>query len=311
MRRRSRKRQDEGYALLVVLLMLSLLVLALAQAMPSWSVQIRREHEARAIDHARDYRTAIRRYFHQYGRYPPSLDVLLQQDGHGVRYLREAWNDPLVQGKDAPTDSHGRRVQTFHGWQVLHYGQAVTAEIVDQPPTASTGKKSAIAGPDLAGEESSTGSSATLSPGHTLPPLGGLSAGLGAGAMRGISGVGGSLGQAGVDAGSTVGPSSGGLAFGSGPGAGIGGGPVIGVVSPSAKLAVHAFNGFDQPDRWQFVYNFATDTTLRGAVTAPATGQRPMPGLGPGEAGQGSTGQGGNSPTGSPGAPGAGGPGIP
>src|SRR6185312_13914731 len=84
-----RRRQD-GYALLVILLALSVVVLALAKAVPAWKTEIQRERENRMIDHAREYRMAIKRYFHKNGRYPASIDVLLQKDGNGIRYLRQA-----------------------------------------------------------------------------------------------------------------------------------------------------------------------------------------------------------------------------
>lgn len=129
---------QDGYALLVILLALSVLVIVMARAVPSWKTEIQREREAREIDHARQYRMAIRRYYHAYGRYPPSLDALVQQDGKGQRYLRQEFADPLdLQGG-------GKFV-------LIHYGQAVTAEIVDQPPAAAKSKQTgAIAGPELA-----------------------------------------------------------------------------------------------------------------------------------------------------------------
>lgn len=126
-----RRRSQDGYALLVVLLVLSLFILALAKAVPDWKTQVQREREARMIDHAREYRTAIRRYYHKYGRYPPNLDALTHQDTQGLHYLREAWPDPLNMKGDADG-----------AWQILSYGQADSAKIVDQPPALapSTGE---------------------------------------------------------------------------------------------------------------------------------------------------------------------------
>ena len=73
---------------------------------------------------------------------------------------------------------------------------------------------------------------------------------------------------------------------GGGPGAGnaIGGGPVIGVASLNKLPAVHAFNGFDVPNDWQFVYNYALDPSLRAGVpgtggTLPPAGGQPVGGM--------------------------------
>ncbi|MGH9394454.1 MAG: type II secretion system protein, partial [Terriglobales bacterium] len=158
MKRTGHPSREAGYALLVVLLALSVLVIGLAAAVPAWNTQIQREREARSIDHAREYRTAIKRYFHKNGRYPASLDVLLQKDGNGIRYLRQQWPDPLNLKADG-------------AWQVLHYGQAVSAEIVDQPPAAAQGTANpGISLPGLAG-----GSTAGATPGGStagVPPGG-------------------------------------------------------------------------------------------------------------------------------------------
>ncbi|MGH9481115.1 MAG: hypothetical protein ACRD1L_03395 [Terriglobales bacterium] len=235
-----KRRSEDGYALLVVLLALCLLVLALARAVPDWKTQVQREREARTIDHAREYRTAIRRYFHKYGRYPPSLDALTQADGQGLHYLREAWPDPLNMKGDADGS-----------WQLLHYGQAVTAKIVDQPPAAAiTAAGAGIAGPNLA---AGAGGPPAAAPGAAF------AATLGAG-----------VGQAPSLA------SGAGAGVTSGPGANLGGGPIIGVASLNKQPAVHAFNGFSTPNDWQFVYNYGQDPTLRtGPAAVPGASAAP------------------------------------
>lgn len=258
---RRRGRQD-GYALLVILVVVSVLVITLAQALPSWKTQIEREHEARMIDHAREYRTAIRRYFHSYGRYPPSIDAMLQKDAKGVRYLRQAWPDNLTSKSDASSTA-----DTTGGWQILHYGQAVTDEIVDQPPAAAmsqTGSTMAspIAGPNLTGGSAATAGGMQMAGGMSPGALG---AGMGQGIAPGLAGNSSSSASAGLSSG----PGSG---VTSGPGAGLGGGPVIGVASLSKQPAEHEFNGFDIPNKWQFVYNYATDRTLRAGAAGSASG---------------------------------------
>lgn len=246
------RRGQDGYAIIVIMLALSVFVLGLAAAVPAWKTQIQREREARSIDHAREYRTAIKRYFHKNGRYPASIEVLLQKDGNGIRYLRQDWPDPL----NAKADG---------AWQVLHFGEAVSAEIVDQPPAAAS--SSGTSGPSLPG----------------LTGGGGTTGFQGAGVGPGTS-IAGGVGTQPPGAGQGMGQAPG--LTGGGPGAGnaIGGGPVIGVASLNKLPAVHAFNGFDVPNDWQFVYNYALDPSLRAGVpgtggTLPPAGGQPVGGM--------------------------------
>lgn len=253
--KRLRGNQD-GYALLVVLLALCVLVLVLARAVPAWKTAVQREREARMIDHAREYRMAIKRYFHKNGRYPASLEVLVQKDGNGIRYLRQPWPDPLNTKGGADGS-----------WDLIHFGQAVSAEIVDQPPAAASGG-SAAGGKG----GSSTGSSLEAGPSGTPPAPGALGMPVGTAAAL----------AAGAGAGAGMGA----------PGAGIsgpGGGPVIGVASKNTQAAVHSFNGFDTPHDWQFVYSYTMDPTLRALGGAGQTGgalpggvPQPKPSGGPG-----------------------------
>ena len=229
---------QSGYALLVVLLVLSVFILGLARVAINWKTAVQRERENRMIDHAREYRTAIKRYFHKYGRYPPDLNALTQKDGFGLRYLRQAWPDPL----NTASTSDSAEGQGDGSWQIIHYGQAVTAEIVDQPPAAAasggTTQGSVISGPKL---------SASPAPMQPAPSAPGFStAATGATTLSGAPGS---------------------------PGSGVGGGPIIGVASRNKQPAVHEFNGFATPNDWEFVYNFALDPSLRAG--APATGAAP------------------------------------
>ncbi|MGH8128640.1 MAG: hypothetical protein ACRETC_09820 [Gammaproteobacteria bacterium] len=209
---------------MVILLALCVLVIGLSRAAVSWKTQIEREREARMIDHARQYTEAIKRYYHSYGHYPPSMDALLQQDGKGVHYLRHEYLDPLNLADEGK-------------FQILHYGQSVAAEEVDRPPAAVAGQQAGALGGGLTGT--------------VRPPL-----------------------SAGTASTTTTTTSSSPSGFGSGDN-GIGGGPIIGVVSLDKKPGVHSFNGFDTPDHWQFVYNFASDPSLRRGIAVPGGARVP------------------------------------
>lgn len=254
------KTGEDGYALLVVLLVLSVFLIGLSRVAVNWKTAVQRERENRMIDHAREYRTAIKRYFHKYGRYPPDLNALTQKDGFGLRYLRQVWPDPL---NTAAGGGDGADGQGDGSWQFLHYGQAVTAEIVDQPPAAAKGgsaQGSVIQGPNLG----------AAGPAAPSQPFGG-----GANTAGGANGL--STANGGLAGGLAGAPGSGGAAAAAGP--------IIGVASRNKRAAIHEFNGFDTPNDWQFVYNFALDPSLRAAgtavpVSAAGTGTIPASGVG-------------------------------
>lgn len=247
------------------MLALSVFVIALAQALPNWATEAKRDREARAIDYAREYRTAIKRYFHKNGRYPASIETLVQHDGNGLRYLRQPWQDPLVPaGASALSGTTSTGQEEFNGWQVIHFGQAVDAEIVDQPPEsmrASVG--GGISGPNLGAQPGgSAGGSVAGSTGFQTA----------FGSTQGTAAPGRGGPPAGAP-GATGGPAAPGGPSVTNP-AGGGGGAVIGIAPLSKRPAVHAFNGFDTPNDWQFVYNFAQDPTLRTGAT-PTNGLVP------------------------------------
>lgn len=87
--------QDErGYALLVLMLMVSLLAIVVAAIAPSIAFQIRRDRETELIHRAMQYRSAVRRFAKQTGRYPMTLEDL--ESTNGVRYLRKRYKDPMT-----------------------------------------------------------------------------------------------------------------------------------------------------------------------------------------------------------------------
>lgn len=248
-----RHRHQDGYALLVIMLALSMFVIMLAQVLPNWATEAKRLREQRAIDYGRQYRTSIQRYFHKNGRYPASIEVLVQHDASGLRYLRQPWQDPLVPAGAAASGTSASGQTDFNGWQVIHFGEAVDAEIVDQPPASMRASLGGIAGPNLSGQPPA--------------PLGqnpiDRTGQAGAGANQpGTPGFGTPTGGPGMNS-TAAGP------------AGGGGGAVIGVAPLSKQPALHAFNGFDIPNDWQFVYNFAQDPTLR-TTTAPTNRLTPL-----------------------------------
>ncbi len=101
--------EEDGFVLLAVLFMLFLVVLSLSLAVPSIVTELRREKEAETIHRGMQYARAIRVYYKKYGRYPNTIDQLVNTDGQ--RFLRRRYLDPLT-GKD--------------DWRLIHFGEAQT-----------------------------------------------------------------------------------------------------------------------------------------------------------------------------------------
>ncbi len=242
-----------GYALLAIFLALSILTISLAVAVPAIKTSIQRERENESIYRARQYVTAIRRYYHKFGAYPPDLAHL--KETNNMRFLRREWKDPLTpDGK----------------WRFLHYGDMLQQDNknpLNGPQNGIGG--SGLGGPGIGGNPGSSfggpGSGSGIGgPGIGNPGLGGP-AGLGQGpGSGGIGAFGGPSNGIGGGPGSS--PSHDGF-LGGGPtdGRSLGGGPIIGVASMDTRPGIHEFRHKQKPSEWLFIYDPSKDTTLRGA----------------------------------------------
>ncbi|MFQ5723426.1 MAG: hypothetical protein ACE5G6_02950 [Terriglobia bacterium] len=89
-----RRRGEAGLALLVVLLLAALLLISLSAAVPRVLTQGRREKEAELIFRGEQYRRAIGFFYKQFGRYPNSMEELLETNDRA--FLRREWPDPMT-----------------------------------------------------------------------------------------------------------------------------------------------------------------------------------------------------------------------
>jgi type II secretory pathway pseudopilin PulG len=262
-----------------------LILLALSVAAPIMARDLRREREVEAVHRGNQYVQAIRRYYFKFGRYPGSIDQLVQTNN--VRYLRQKYVDPIT-GKD--------------DWRLIPLGQNKTTVkgFFGQPLAgiASTGLGS-VAGMVSPG----MGMGATPGIGGAAGP-GGVGAnatstgGIGAGGAPGAIGSTDTSGSFGAGAPGSTGSSGSTGGTGSGSGAGSTG-PFMGVGLSAAGDSIVELNEQKTYDTWEFLYDPRIEQ-LKAKAGLNA---------GAGSVGAGSLGQTpGSSPT-SPGAPG--GPGAP
>jgi hypothetical protein len=86
---------EEGYALLLVVFLTTLLLLATMVAAPSVRTERKREKEEEMIWRGKQYVRAIKLYYRKNGKFPTSLDDLTKPKTGSLRYLRQAYKDPM------------------------------------------------------------------------------------------------------------------------------------------------------------------------------------------------------------------------
>jgi type II secretory pathway pseudopilin PulG len=85
--------RNNGYALLALMIFVTVLLISMTAALPRVYQEGQREREEEAIFRAEQYDRAIYLFHRTLGRYPNSVKELLSTNG--VRYLRQAYPDPL------------------------------------------------------------------------------------------------------------------------------------------------------------------------------------------------------------------------
>ncbi len=300
--RRSRKDPvagsgEQGYVLLMMLLFLTLMMIALTASIPAAKTAIKRDHEEELIHRGNQYARAIGRFYKKFGRYPLTIEQL--ENTNDMRFLRKRYKDPIT-GKD--------------DWKLIHFGEMLASN----NPLSNAGANQSNTGGTPAVSMASGGRGGGF--------ISGMGNGMGFGpSQSGNAGISNSnssamgpsgMNQNGNQNSSTMAgtPSSTGGGLASQP---LGGGPIVGVASPSEEESLKVYNGQDHYNDWQFVYDPTRDISLRGGRINPgnATGIQPGGTGGPGQPGvtpmPGMGGAGGMGPGGmGPGTQGPIGPGV-
>ncbi len=141
-----RKGQESGFALLFVLLAAAMVAIFLYSQMPNVAFEGQRLKEADLVAHGEQYKRAIRLFYRQFGRYPPSIDAL--ENTNNIRFLRRRFKDPMT-GKD--------------DWRFIHAGGPglFTDSLTKKAPkiagtTSASDMASASSGSASSGDASST-----------------------------------------------------------------------------------------------------------------------------------------------------------
>jgi hypothetical protein len=89
------KRSECGYALLLVIFLVTLLLLSTIVVAPNILTEGRREKEKEMIWRGKQYTRGVKLYYRKMGRFPTSLDDLTKPKLGSLRFMRQAYKDPM------------------------------------------------------------------------------------------------------------------------------------------------------------------------------------------------------------------------
>jgi hypothetical protein len=90
-----RGKKQNGYAFLLVVFLTTLMLISVLAVAPSIKTERQREKEEEMIWRGNQYVGAIKRFYRKNGRFPTSLDDLTKPKQGSLRYLRQAYKDPM------------------------------------------------------------------------------------------------------------------------------------------------------------------------------------------------------------------------
>lgn len=137
--RRSRRKNESGFALLLVFMMAASVAIMLYTQLPRAAFEAQRGKEELLQDRGDQYIRAIQLYVAKWRSYPPNLDAL--EKTNNVRYLRRRYKDPMT-GKDEWRAVHvnaaGQLVDSIVQKQGAEKKEAVPEFVSELPSVGST-----------------------------------------------------------------------------------------------------------------------------------------------------------------------------
>jgi hypothetical protein len=121
------RRNEQGYALMLVLFFLALLALGTMAAMPNTITNGRREKEEEMVWRGKQYVRGIRLFYQKNHRFPTQLEDLYQPKT-GIRFMRQAYKDPMN-----PADGSWRLIYVGPNGQLIGSLKVHTLNASGQP----------------------------------------------------------------------------------------------------------------------------------------------------------------------------------
>ena len=95
LQRTSGKRGERGYALLMVVFLVTVLLISAIAVAPNILTEGKREKEKEMIWRGKQYARGVKLYYRKMGRFPTSLDDLTKPKVGSLRFVRQAYKDPM------------------------------------------------------------------------------------------------------------------------------------------------------------------------------------------------------------------------
>jgi len=252
-------RSERGYALLMVVFFVTLALISAIAVAPNILTEGKREKEKEMVWRGKQYARGVKLYYRKMGRFPTSLDDLTKPKIGSLRFMRQAYKDPMNKEDGA--------------WRLIYVGAAGQLIGSLKPPQNLQLPQAAA-------------------PGAPLNPSGGL--GAGAPPQPGTTGLPGQPGTqpAGSPTGGTNPPATSGTDSGTGqndplanPPAGSGsdtstiiGGNIIGVGSKINKRSIMVYEKAKNYRLFEFIWDPSKDNMgvgQPGMQTGTGLGQPP------------------------------------
>lgn len=271
---RPRRTKQRGYALLLVVFLTALVLVASMSVGLRVLTEGRRQKEEDMIWRGKQYTRGIKLYYRKYGRFPKSMDDLTKPGMGNIRFMRQAYKDPMNKEDGA--------------WRLIYVGPAgqLIGSLKPQPANLQMPGAGPLGQPVPGATTTgfgSTGFGAT----NTAAPPGGISAGFGASTASpstaagtaGAPATGTGTGAQSVD--TPAGGSDTAIPMGDTPT--IVGGNIIGVGSKINQNSVIVYEKAHNYRLFEFIWDPSKDLGIVGA--APGT-QLGAPGTPAGTPGQ-------------------------
>ena len=292
---------ESGYALLFVLFLVALATIGASTAVLNYWTEGQREKEAVMIWRGQQYQRAIGMFYRKYGRFPTRIDDLVKVQQGGIRFLRQAYTNPMNK-----TDGSWRFIYVTPAGQLIGSVRYISLQqmaFLDKQRqmgmAIGTGASSdsSDSTDSNAGQDNSAAGSSMGAPGAPNPNINGLSA---PGAPGVLSQTQGQNPQAPQQPSFFSQPlqtqtnSAGGFSVNEqssadGSDQPVMGGFIIGVAGKSERPSVKVYKGGATYKQWEFIFNpLEQMQTIGGISTGPQTNtngaqpnqqpmQQPMP----------------------------------
>ena len=272
-------KSQSGFAMMMVMFMATLMLITVMVAAPYIRTERQREKEEEMIWRGKQYVRGIKLYYRKTGRFPTSMDDLTKPKLGSIRFMRQAYKDPMNK-----EDGAWRMIYVGPGGQLIgSLKPPQTFQLPGQP-----GQPGAPAGTNpqqnTSFGASGFGQSSTAQPGSPPAQPGAAQTGSGAQGAAGNT-ANGSPDAVSADAGIAA-NSTGGLLNTDSP---VIGGNIIGVGSKVNKRSVIVYDKAKNYRLFEFVWNPSKDmaNAINSQIGAPA--QNPKA-AGQGQSGFGQTG---------------------